>query len=205
MDRILRFKMNKAYSLLIAVFSSFSAQFVIAEDTTSTTEGFEYAFQPLSWYPLDELTAQEKEGMPSFCAGKYRPIPLIPRSDEATLVEANESDVNKNGDALLIGDVEFSQLDQKIHSDQAIWSQKERTAEFMGNVTIINSELVMTGDYAKVNQNNQAAYVENGEYSIPMSHMRGTAERIDSTGPSLFSMTGSTLSPIHISEPTRPY
>ena len=193
MDRILRFKMNKAYSLLIAVFSSFSAQFVIAEDTTSTTEGFEYAFQPLSWYPLDELTAQEKEGMPSFCAGKYRPIPLTPRTDEATLVEANESDINKNGDALLIGDVEFSQLDQKIHSDQAVWSQKERTAEFMGNVTIINSELVMTGDYAKVNQNDQAAYVENGTYSIPMSHMRGTAERIDSMGASLFSMQGSTF------------
>lgn len=193
MDRIPRFNMNKAYSLLITVFTTFSAHFVMAEDEATTSAGFEYAYQPLSWYPLEELTAKEKENMPSFCSGRYRPVALVPRTEESILIEANESSMTKTGDALLIGDVELSQLDRKIHSDQATWSQADGSAEFHSNVTIITSSLIMTGDYAKINQNDQVSHLENSEYSIPMSHMRGTAAVIDSTGPSLITMTDSTF------------
>lgn len=185
--------MNKAYSLLITVFTTFSAQFVMAEDEATTSAGFEYAFQPLSWYPLEELTAKEKENMPSFCSGKYRPVALIPRTEESILIEANESIMTRTGDALLIGNVELSQQDRKVLSDQATWSQAERSAEFNGNVTIITSSLIMTGDYAKINEDDQISHLENSEYSIPMSHMRGTAAAIDSTGPSLITMTDSTF------------
>jgi LPS-assembly protein len=193
MDRIPRFNMNKAYSLLITVFSTLSANFVMAEDEATPSAGFEYAYQPLSWYPLEELTAKEKEGMPSFCSGKYRPIALVPRTEKSTQIEANESSITKTGEAQLSGDVEFSQLDRKIFSDQATWSQESRIAEFSGNVTVMSSQMVMTGEYARINENDQVGHLKNAEYSIPSSHMRGTAESIDSTGQSLISMQGSTL------------
>jgi len=192
MDRILRFNMNKAYYLLIAVFSTFAAHTAMAEDAVSSGASFEYSFKPLSWYPLEDLTADEKANLPSFCTGKYRPVSLVPREDESILIEANESNVDKNGDALLIGDVEFSQLNRKIFSDQAVWSQKERSAEFNGNVTIINSEMVMTGDYAHISESNQTAELENSEYSIPKSHIRGSAASIDSYEQSLISLKDAT-------------
>ena len=192
MDRILRFNMNKAYYLLIAVFSTFAAHTAMAEDAVSSGASFEYSFKPLSWYPLEDLTADEKANLPSFCTGKYRPVSLVPREDESILIEANESNVDKNGDALLIGDVEFSQLNRKIFSDQAVWSQKERSAEFNGNVTIINSEMVMTGDYAHISESNQTAELENSEYSIPKSHIRGSAASIDSYEQSLVSLKDAT-------------
>ena len=192
MDRILRFNMNKAYYLLIAVFSTFAAHTAMAEDAVSSRASFEYSFKPLSWYPLEELTKEEKANLPSFCTGKYRPVSLVPREDESILIEANESNVDKNGDALLIGDVEFSQLNRKIFSDQAVWSQKERSAEFNGNVTIINSEMVMTGDYAHISESNQTAELENSEYSIPKSHIRGSAASIDSYEQSLISLKDAT-------------
>ncbi len=192
MDRILRFNMNKAYYLLIAVFSTFAAHTAMAEDAVSSRASFEYSFKPLSWYPLEELTKEEKANLPSFCTGKYRPVSLVPREDESILIEANESNVDKNGDALLIGDVEFSQLNRKIFSDQAVWSQKERSAEFNGNVTIINSEMVMTGDYAHISESNQTAELENSEYSIPKSHIRGSAASIDSYEQSLVSLKDAT-------------
>ena len=192
MDRILRFNMNKAYYLLIAVFSTFAAHTAMAEDAVSSRASFEYSFKPLSWYPLEDLTADEKANLPSFCTGKYRPVSLVPREDESILIEANESNVDKNGDALLIGDVEFSQLNRKIFSDQAVWSQKERSAEFNGNVTIINSEMVMTGDYAHISESNQTAELENSEYSIPKSHIRGSAASIDSYEQSLVSLKDAT-------------
>ena len=185
--------MNKAYSLLITVFSTFSVQFAMAEDQATTNAGFEYSYQPLSWYPLEELTAKEKEGMPSYCSGKYRPIALVPRTVESTQIEANESSITKEGEAQLSGNVEFSQLDRKVFSDQATWSQKTRTAEFSGNVIVMSTQMVMTGDYAKINESDQVRHLKSVEYVIPSGHMRGTAESIDSTGESFISMQGSTL------------
>jgi LPS-assembly protein len=171
--------MNKAYYLLIAVFSTFAAHTAMAEDAVSSGASFEYSFKPLSWYPLEDLTADEKANLPSFCTGKYRPVSLVPREDESILIEANESNVDKNGDALLIGDVEFSQLNRKIFSDQAVWSQKERSAEFNGNVTIINSEMVMTGDYAHISESNQTAELE--KVNIPYQHHISVAAQPVST------------------------
>jgi LPS-assembly protein len=184
--------MNKAYYLLIAVLSTFAAHTAMAEDAVPSGASFEYSFKPLSWYPLEDLTAEEKADLPSFCTGKYRPVSLVPREDESILIEANESSIDKNGDALLLGDVEFSQLNRKIFSDQAVWSQQERSAEFNGNVTIINSEMVMTGDYAHISESNQTAELENSEYSIPKSHIRGSAASIDSSGQAYISLEDAT-------------
>jgi LPS-assembly protein len=184
--------MNKAYSLLITVFSTFSAQFAMAEDETTTSAGFEYAYQPLSWYTLDELTAAEKEDMPSFCSGKYRPIALVPRTEESIQIEANESSITKKGEALFVGDIEFSQLDRQIFSDQATWTQENRIAEFSGNVTVLSPQMVITADYAKINEGDQVGHFEDSEFVIPTTHMRGTAASIDSTGESLITLQDST-------------
>ncbi|HCM06382.1 MAG TPA: hypothetical protein DIC30_10260, partial [Oceanospirillales bacterium] len=61
-----------------------------------------------------------------------------------------------------------------------------------GNVTIINSEMVMTGDYAHISESNQTAELENSEYSIPKSHIRGSAASIDSYEQSLVSLKDAT-------------
>ena len=183
--------MNKVFSLLITIFSTFSAQFASANDGTE-----DYTFRPLSWYPLAELSASEIDALPEFCAGKYRPVAITPRSDKSILVEADESSASKNGDAIFKGNVEFSQQDKKILSDQAIWSQTNRSADFSGNVTIITPELVMSGERAYINDSAQedkkTVKIEQSEYSLPNTHMRGTAAAIDSKGESFIQLTDST-------------
>lgn len=184
--------MNKLLSLFTTILCAFHVQSLLAEEASTPAVAFDYSFQPLSWYPLEALNAKEKEALPSFCSGKYRPVALTPKTNDNIEIEADESTVTKKGDALLLGNVEFSQLDRKIFSDQAVWSYKDRSAEFTGNVTIINPSLVMSGDYARVNENDKIGHLENSEYSIPSSHMRGTAKSIDSFGQSLIKLNDST-------------
>lgn len=201
MDRILRFNMNKAYSLLIAVCTTFSLplaaeELLTVDDNLLENQVLDYPFQPLSWYPLEDLTQAEVEALPEFCSGKYRPVAIIPRTEQSILIEANESTANKDGDAIFIGDVEFSQLDRKITSDHAVWSQTQRNANFTGNVSMMTADLVMSGERAQINDNAQAEYktanIENSEYAIPSTHMRGTAASINSQGESLIQLTDST-------------
>ena len=194
--------MNKVFSLLITVFSTFSAQLATANDGTESESivadksAIDYAFRPLSWYPLEELSAAEVEALPQFCSGKYRPVAITPRNEESILVEADKSTATKEGNAVFNGNVEFSQQGKKIFSDQAIWSQSERTAHFSGNVSIITADLVMSGESAEIIDSEFAdkktAKIEQSEYSIPSTHMRGTAASIDSEGESNIQLTDST-------------
>ncbi|CCK75083.1 LPS-assembly protein precursor (organic solvent tolerance protein), putative [Oleispira antarctica RB-8] len=183
--------MNKVFSLLIAIFSTFSTPFANANEGSE-----DYAFRPLSWYPLDELTSAEAEALPEFCSGKYRPVAITPRNNTSILIEADESIADKNGDAVFKGNVEFHQQDKKIISDQATWSQTQRSATFTGNVSIITPELVMSGDSAVINDSAQAeqknAQVKHSEYSLPNAHMRGTAGTINSQGESFIQLIDST-------------
>ncbi len=192
--------MNKAFSLIIAVFSTFITQAANAQAASTQApaakENFSYSFKPLSWYPLEDLTPDEKSRLPEFCSGKYRPVAITPRTEPSILVESDESTATKTGDALFSGNVEFSQLNRKILSDKAVWSQANRSAEFSGNVSIITSDLVMSGDHAKINDHQQgeqkSAQITNSQYSIPSTHMRGSAGSIDSLGESVIQLTDST-------------
>jgi len=210
--------MNKLFSLLITVFSIFPAPFASANESAgestkesaneSTNEGAEqktglsaeltadYTFRPLSWYPLEELTSAEAAALPEFCSGKYRPVAITPRNEKSILIEADESTASKEGDAIFNGNVEFSQQDKKIFSDQATWSQTDRSAHFSGNVSILTTDLVMSGERAEIDDNEQAdqktAKIEQSEYSIPSTHMRGTAASIDSKGEAFIQLTDST-------------
>jgi LPS-assembly protein len=192
--------MNKVFSLLVAVFSIFSTQVVKAQDSNtpapSSVEDPTYSFKPLSWYPLEELSESEKEKLPEFCSGKYRPVATTARSGNSILVEADESSASKNGDAVFTGNVEFSQFDRKIISDKATWSQTSRSADFSGNVTMITPDLVMSGDNAEVHDSAIAAQknakIKNSEYSIPSNHVRGTAASINSLGESLIQLEDAT-------------
>lgn len=174
----------------MAVVSTFSTQVVKAQDSTtpapSTAETPSYSFKPMSWYPLEELSESEKAGLPEFCSGKYRPVANTPRAGTSIMVQANESSASKNGDAKFNGNVEFAQADRKILSDHATWSQSTRSASFNGNVTMMTSDLVMSGDSAQVNDSadpeQKKATIENSQYSIPNSHIRGTAGSINSLG-----------------------
>lgn len=183
--------MNKVFSLLITVFGTLSTSFVHANEAP-----VDYEFRPLSWYPLEELTASEAAALPEFCSGKYRPVAISTRDEPSILIQSTESTANKEGYATFSGNVEFSQQDKKIFSDKATWSQKERSATFSGNVSIITPSLVMSGDQAVINDSaedgNKNVELANSEYSIPSTHMRGTAGSIKSRGESFIQLTDST-------------
>lgn len=145
-------------------------------------ERLQYGYQPLSWYSRDQLTAEEQSALPEFCSGKYRPPAVQPRDDQTILIEADSSEVDREGSATLTGDVEFKQFDRIIRGDHAVWSQKKRQANFTGNVTLISPDLVMEGSSAEIiekdAQQEGSAKVEQALYSVPLIHARGSAEQI---------------------------
>lgn len=197
--------MNKAYSLLIAIFSTFSVQIVNAQELnpqaqttakSSDNESPNYAFKPLSWYPLEDLSESEKAKLPEFCSGMYRPVAVTPRNDDNIEIESLESTATVTGNAVFTGDVEFSQLDRKIISDKATWSNSKRSAHFMGSVNMLTPNLVMSGDSALINDNIdpslKKATLENSQYAMPQTHMRGTAGSITSQGESFIQLSDAT-------------
>ena len=183
--------MNKVFSLLIAIISLFSFQIASADEAASS-----YAFKPLSWYPLEDLTTAEKATLPQFCSGKYRPVATQIRGDDNLVVQANESTASITGEAVFKGNVEFSQLDRRIFSDHATWSQDNRSASFSGNVNMLTPNLVMSGESALINNNPnpelQTATLSNSIYAIPGSHVRGTAGSIDSQGEFIIQLSDAT-------------
>ena len=183
--------MNKVFSLLIAIIALFSFQIASADEATPN-----YAFKPLSWYPLEDLTATEKAALPQFCSGKYRPVASQSRTDNNIVVEANESSASITGEALFKGNVEFSQLDRRIFSDHATWSQNNRSASFSGNVNMLTPSIVMSGESAVINDSPnpelKTATLTNSIYAIPGSHVRGTAGSIDSQGEFIIQLSDAT-------------
>lgn len=177
--------MKKPFSLLSA-FSVFSFS-VASADPISISE-----YQPLSWYPLPLLTEEEKAGLPSFCNGKYR-IPVIEeRTDDSVLVQADASDVDRDGNATLTGTVELHQGNRIMFSNSARWSNEKRIAELWGDVTLITPEFVMEGEKAVLNDTDGQAQLDNAEYAAPSMHFRGSAEEIKLSGEHLIRLDDST-------------
>lgn len=131
---------------------------------------------PLNWYGLEQLTDDEREGLPSFCSGIYRPsgIEILPNNQ--IQADANEASMSKTGDVYMLGNVVFRQQDRVLYSDKALWLQNDGEALMEGNIQIDTPTVSVNGTQARYHQARQESYVDKAEFSILSKHLRGTAE-----------------------------
>lgn len=147
----------------------------------------------LSWYPRAELTPEEQSQLMQFCRGAYR-IPQVDAFDDDRIeTEADQTQMNAEGEAVFTGSVIMQQHDQVLRSDYAKWNQNTNQGELRGEVSLTSPQLVLNGDSARVNQAQGLAQFQNAEYSMPANHMRGTAQTIKSLESGYLDLEGATL------------
>jgi LPS-assembly protein len=139
-------------------------------------------YSHLDWVPREQLSAAQLAETGPYCAGNYvEPIrPGIndqtPMNEAPMFVSAKASRYEQEQQvATLAGDVVLRQAGMQIEADEANLRQAENRGELIGNVRLRDQGMLVVGDRAELQLDNGEAKVENAEYVLHKSHVRGNA------------------------------
>ena len=147
---------------------------------------------PLPYRHLDWLSPEALEALPpaerpalfGVCKGAYLP-PVIRLPDEVTdprnapiEATADRYETNEDGSITMTGDVIIQQGGRQLESDRITIDQGTRESELKGNVRIRQQGMLMTGEKAFLNLNEKNLSLEDAEYVVHESRIRGTATHI---------------------------
>ncbi len=139
-------------------------------------------YSHLDWVPRENLTAAQLAETGPYCAGAYVE-PIRPgmndktnKSDAPTFIGAKASRYNTEDQVgTLAGDVVLRQGSMQVESDEASLYQAESRAELNGDVRIRDNGALIVGDHADVQLDTGEAKVDNAEYVMHKSRIRGNA------------------------------
>ena len=139
-------------------------------------------YSHLDWVPREKLTAAQLAETGPYCSGSYIE-PIRPgmndktnKSDAPTFIGAKASRYNTEDQVgTLAGDVVLRQGSMQVESDEASLYQAESRAELNGDVRIRDNGALIVGDHADVQLDTGEAKVDNAEYVLHKSRIRGNA------------------------------
>ncbi|TVT86735.1 LPS-assembly protein LptD [Pseudomonas sp. H3(2019)] len=139
-------------------------------------------YSHLDWVPRDKLTAAQLAETGPYCSGSYIE-PIRPgmndttnKSDAPTFIGAKASRYQQEEQvATLAGDVVMRQGSMQIESDEASLHQAENRGELSGNVRVRDNGALIVGDHAEVQLDTGEAQIDNAEYVMHKSRVRGSA------------------------------
>lgn len=139
-------------------------------------------YSHLDWVPREQLTAAQLAETGPYCSGSYIE-PIRPgmndktkKSDAPTFIGAKASRYQQEQQvATLAGDVVMRQGSMQVEADEANLYQAENRGELSGNVRIRDNGTLMVGDHADVQLDTGEAKVDNAEYVMHKSRIRGSA------------------------------
>ncbi|MCR4511224.1 LPS-assembly protein LptD [Pseudomonas sp. 32.2.56] len=139
-------------------------------------------YSHLDWVPRENLTAAQLAEAGPYCAGAYVE-PTRPGMDDKTpmdeapmFVSAKASRYQQEQQvATLAGDVVLRQAGMQVEADEANLHQAENRGELVGNVRLRDQGMLVVGDRAELQLDNGEAKVDNAEYVLHKSHIRGSA------------------------------
>ncbi|MBT2375634.1 LPS-assembly protein LptD [Pseudomonas fluorescens] len=139
-------------------------------------------YSHLDWVPRDKLTAAQLAETGPYCSGAYIE-PIRPgmndktnKSDAPTFIGAKASRYEQEQQiASLAGDVVMRQGSMQVEADEANLYQAENRGELNGNVRLRDNGALLVGDHAEVQLDTGAAKVDNAEYVMHKSRIRGNA------------------------------
>lgn len=139
-------------------------------------------YSHLDWVPRDKLTPAQLAETGPYCSGSYiepiRPGMNDPtsKSDAPTFIGAKASRYQQEEQvATLAGDVVMRQGSMQIEADEANLYQAESRGELNGKVRLRDNGALIVGDHADVQLDTGAAKVDNAEYVLHKSRIRGNA------------------------------
>ncbi|MCT8163140.1 MULTISPECIES: LPS-assembly protein LptD [unclassified Pseudomonas] len=139
-------------------------------------------YSHLDWVPRDKLTAAQLAETGPYCGGAYiepqRPgmADTTPKDESPTYINAKVSKYQQEQQiATLAGDVIMRQGSMQAEADEANLYQAENRGELKGNVKIRDNGSLVVGDEAQIQLDTGEAQVDNAEYVMHKSHIRGNA------------------------------
>ncbi|QXI38926.1 LPS-assembly protein LptD [Pseudomonas xantholysinigenes] len=139
-------------------------------------------YSHLDWVPRDKLTAAQLAETGPYCGGAYieptRPgmNDSTPKDESPTYINAKVSKYQQEQQiATLAGDVVMRQGSMQAEADEANLYQAENRGELKGNVRIRDNGSLVVGDEAQIQLDTGEARVDNAEYVMHKSHIRGNA------------------------------
>ncbi|MFB3303117.1 LPS-assembly protein LptD [Pseudomonas sp. AMR01] len=139
-------------------------------------------YSHLDWVPRDKLTAAQLAETGPYCSGAYIE-PTRPgmndktnKSDAPTFIGAKVSRYEQEQQiATLAGDVVMRQGSMQLESQEANLYQAENRGELTGDVRLRDNGALIVGDHAEVQLDTGAAQIDNAEYVLHKSRIRGNA------------------------------
>jgi len=139
-------------------------------------------YSHLDWVPREKLTAAQLAETGPYCSGAYiEPIrpgmdDKTPKSDAPTFIGAKASRYQQDEQiATLAGDVVMRQGSMQVQADEASLHQAENRGELNGDVRLRDNGALIVGDHAEVQLDTGEAKVDNAEYVLHKSNVRGNA------------------------------
>lgn len=139
-------------------------------------------YSHLDWVPRENLSAAQLAEAGPYCAGAYieptRPgmNDQTPMDEAPMFLSAKASRYEQEEQvATLAGDVVLRQAGMQIEADEANLRQAENRGELIGNVRLRDQGMLVVGDRAELQLDNGEAKVDNAEYVLHKSHIRGSA------------------------------
>lgn len=139
-------------------------------------------YSHLDWVPREKLTAAQLAETGPYCAGAYVE-PIRPgmndktnKSDAPTFIGAKASRYEQETQvATLAGDVVMRQGSMQVEAQEASLYQAENRGELNGKVRLRDNGALIVGDHAQVQLDTGAAQIDNAEYVMHKSRIRGNA------------------------------
>ncbi|WP_372874588.1 LPS-assembly protein LptD [Pseudomonas sp.] len=139
-------------------------------------------YSHLDWVPRENLSEAQLAEVGPYCAGGYvepsRPgmYDQTPMSQAPLFITAKASRYEQEQQvATLAGDVVLRQAGMQVEADEASLHQAENRGELIGNVRLRDQGVLVVGDRAELQLDNGEAKVDNAEYVLHKSHVRGSA------------------------------
>ncbi|MFZ3202791.1 MAG: LPS-assembly protein LptD [Pseudomonas sp.] len=139
-------------------------------------------YSHLDWVPRENLSEAQLAEVGPYCAGGYvepsRPgmNDQTPMNQAPLFITAKASRYEQEQQvATLAGDVVLRQAGMQVEADEASLHQAENRGELIGNVRLRDQGMLVVGDRAELQLDNGEAKVDNAEYVLHKSHVRGSA------------------------------
>lgn len=139
-------------------------------------------YSHLDWVPREQLTPAQLAETGPYCAGAYieptRPgmSDTTPKDESPTYLNAKVSKYQQEQQiATLAGDVVMRQGSMQAEAEEANLYQAENRGELKGNVKIRDNGSLVVGDRAEIQLDTGEAQVDNAEYVMHKSRIRGNA------------------------------
>ncbi|MDG9885587.1 LPS-assembly protein LptD [Pseudomonas sp. GD04058] len=139
-------------------------------------------YSHLDWVPREKLTPAQLAETGPYCSGAYiEPVrpgmnDSTPKDESPTFLGAKVSRYQQEQQiATLAGDVVMRQGSMQAEADEANLYQAENRGELVGNVKIRDNGSLVVGDRAEIQLDTGEAQVDNAEYVMHKSHIRGNA------------------------------